>query len=96
MVSCGMPTLLDALTRPCSRVARAMRDRKTLIAVIAIAGLAFTAPLAGCRQALFPADKERSQFDRYDLSRNQYEPQYVEDEFGRQEPNIKGRLSPKD
>ncbi|MEM1424514.1 MAG: hypothetical protein AAGH64_10995 [Planctomycetota bacterium] len=54
------------------------------------------AALAGCREPLFPSDENRSQFDRYDLSRSQFEPQFIEDEFGRREPNIKGRLSPKE
>lgn len=35
---------------------------------------------------------ERTQYDRYDGIRNQRVPAYVEDEFGRQRPNIKGRL----
>ncbi|MEO1130677.1 MAG: hypothetical protein AAFX05_13370 [Planctomycetota bacterium] len=50
----------------------------------------------GCNKPLFSPREERSQFDRYDRSRNQYAPQFVEDEFGRQEPNLKGRLEPKD
>ncbi len=52
--------------------------------------------MSACREPLFPQDKNRTQFDRYDLSRSQFEPQFVEDEFGRREPNIKGRLAPKD
>ena len=39
--------------------------------------------MAGCQKPLFSAKDERSQFDRYDRSRNQYAAQYVEDEFGR-------------
>ena len=58
--------------------------------------LGLCACCAGCREPLFPNDEARSQFDRYDLSRSQFEPQFIEDEFGRREPNIKGRLSPKD
>ena len=51
--------------------------------------------LGGCQKPLFSPKDERSQFDRYDLSRSQYAPQYVEDEFGRKEPNLRGRLEPK-
>ncbi|GAB4520578.1 MAG: hypothetical protein Tsb0013_24150 [Phycisphaerales bacterium] len=61
--------------------------------VLALGSLAV---LGGCREPLFPNDENRTQFDRYDLSRSQFEPQFIEDEFGRREPNIKGRLSPKD
>lgn len=50
---------------------------------------------AGCSQPLFSPRETRSQYDRYDRVRNEYEPQYIEDEFGRKKPNIRGRLSPK-
>lgn len=53
------------------------------------------ATLAGCQKPLFPANKPRTQFDRFDEVRNQSAPQYVEDEFGRRRPNITGRLEPK-
>ncbi len=49
----------------------------------------------GCRKPLFSPSEDRSQFDRYDRVRNRYEPQYIEDEFGRREPNLRGRLGPK-
>lgn len=54
-----------------------------------------TGHLAGCQKALFPQDEQRTQFDRYDRSRDAYAPAFVEDEFGRQRPNLQGRLSPK-
>ncbi|MEM1165069.1 MAG: hypothetical protein AAGI30_02130 [Planctomycetota bacterium] len=50
---------------------------------------------AGCADPLLPSDGRRSQFDNYDQSRGQFEPQFVEDEFGRREPNIRGRLMPR-
>lgn len=49
----------------------------------------------GCREALFTERDERSQYDRYDRVRGQYEPTFLYDEFGDQVPNIKGRLTPK-
>ncbi len=61
---------------------------------IALAGAAIG--LAGCQKPLFSDRYQRTQFDRYDRSRNQFAKQYVEDEFGRKEPNLWGRLSPKD
>ncbi|MFG0292667.1 MAG: hypothetical protein ACF8MJ_05885 [Phycisphaerales bacterium JB050] len=56
-----------------------------------VAGLA----LGGCGKALFPETEPRTQFDRYDRSRDEYAPTYIEDEFGRRQPNLTGRLSPK-
>ncbi|MFU8829785.1 MAG: hypothetical protein ACNA8P_10185 [Phycisphaerales bacterium] len=49
----------------------------------------------GCQKALFPQDAPRTQFDRYDRSRDAFAPPYIEDEFGRQRPNLQGRLSPR-
>jgi len=50
---------------------------------------------SGCQKALFPKDEPRTQFDRYDRSRDAFAPSYIEDEFGRQRPNLQGRLSPR-
>ncbi|MFN0011692.1 MAG: hypothetical protein ACKVS8_08635 [Phycisphaerales bacterium] len=50
----------------------------------------------GCAKPLLSPDDERTQYARYDALRNQYAPQFVEDEFGRQRPNLRARLSPKD
>jgi hypothetical protein len=69
-----------------------MRVRRMVIASF---GAAIAAGAAGCQKPLFSPKDERSQFDRYDLSRSQYAPQYTEDEFGRREPNLRGRLEPK-
>jgi hypothetical protein len=62
---------------------------------IGLSLLAFGPLLGGCQKALFPQDEPRSQFDRYDRSRDAFAPAYVEDEFGRQRPNLQGRLSPR-
>lgn len=48
---------------------------------------------AGCTPTLFPPDADRSVYDRHDRLRNQYEPMFVFDEFGRRRPNLRGRLS---
>jgi len=62
-----------------------------LALLVATSGLA----LQGCNRALFRQQDTRTQYDRYDTSRGQYEPMYIEDEFGRRKPNLRGRLSPK-
>lgn len=51
---------------------------------------------AGCANPLFPAGEDRSQFDAYDRARGQPVPAYVEDEFGRRRPNLRGRLLVRD
>lgn len=48
--------------------------------------------LAGCQRTALRPDDRRSQFDRYDQSRNQRAQPYLEDEFGQRTPNLAGRL----
>ncbi len=78
-----------------------MRDRAPAIgpAGVSIAALAFAAlallTLPGCQKALLSPKDERSPFDRYDAMRDQFAQQYIEDEFGRRQPNLRGRLAPK-
>jgi|GEM_PF-914742 len=50
------------------------------------------ASLPACHQSPINARDPRSQYSRYDLVRGQYPPQYLEDEFGRRIPNLRGRL----
>ncbi len=56
---------------------------------------AAAATLAGCSKPLLAPNEERSPFDRYDAVRNRHAPQYVENEYGRRQPNLRGRLEPK-
>jgi hypothetical protein len=56
----------------------------------------WAAAATGCSKPLLAPNDQRSPFDHYDLVRGNYAPQYVEDKFGRQQPNLRGRLSPKD
>lgn len=51
---------------------------------------------AGCQKPLLAPDEERSQYDRFDAVRNQRATPYLEDEFGRKRPNLRGRLLAKD
>lgn len=46
----------------------------------------------GCVKSIYRRGDPRTQYDRYDASRNQFVPDYVEDEYGRLEPNLRGRL----
>lgn len=69
------------------------RPFRTLCSIAAIACIAGTLP--GCQDPLFSPRETRTQFDRYDRSRDQYEPQFFEDEFGHRVPNLRGRLTPK-
>ncbi|HVU64608.1 MAG TPA: hypothetical protein VHC70_11570 [Phycisphaerales bacterium] len=52
--------------------------------------------VVGCSRPLLGPTDERSPFDRYDNVRGRYAPQYIENEYGRREPNLRGRLAPKD
>jgi len=51
--------------------------------------------IGACEKALFAPDAARSQYDRYDAIRGQSAPPYIEDEFGRRYPNLRGRLMTK-
>ena len=48
--------------------------------------------VVGCAKPLFPANADRSQFDRYMRVRERSPAPYLEDEFGRRTPNLRGRL----
>lgn len=71
-----------------------LRRRTQSIAPLLISAAA-ALTLSGCQKALFTDRDTRSQYDRYDRVRNQYEPPYLFDEFGAEVPNIRGRLTPK-
>lgn len=77
-------------------MARRPHARSAPAALALLAGCAALGAFAGCSKPLLSPEEERTQFARYDALRNQYAPQYVEDEFGRQKPNLRARLSQKD
>jgi len=62
----------------------------------ALAALSLALSAAGCAKPLLSPEDERSPFDRFDALRAQYSPQYIEDEYGRQKPNLRGRLTPRE
>ncbi|MBL8746138.1 MAG: hypothetical protein JNK58_07260 [Phycisphaerae bacterium] len=66
-----------------------------IVPTMLILALVIAAP-SGCGKALLSPKDERSQYDRYDRVRNDYAPQYVQDEYGRQLPNVRARLKPRD
>ncbi len=68
-------------------------SRSRVLLALALAGLSL---LPACGKPLLSPSDERSQYDRYDRVRNKYSAQYIEDEYGRRQPNLRGRLSPKD
>ena len=72
-----------------------MRRKPSTRSIAATLCLTAALGMSGCREALFTDRDVRSQYDRYDRVRNQYEPVTLRDEFGAPTPNIKGRLSPK-
>ncbi|MEQ8770780.1 MAG: hypothetical protein RIB60_09770 [Phycisphaerales bacterium] len=54
--------------------------------------LAAAVIVGGCQKTPLRKDDQRSQFDRYDATRNERAPAYVQDAFGRRQPNLRGRL----
>ena len=61
-----------------------------LIAVPLLGGM------VGCAKPLLAPDKPRSQYDRFDAARNERAEQYLFDEYGRRQPNLRERLLPKE
>jgi hypothetical protein len=50
----------------------------------------------GCAKPLLSPTEARSPFDRYDAVRNRHAAQYIENEYGRRQPNLRGRLEPRE
>jgi hypothetical protein len=48
--------------------------------------------MGACQKPLLKSDEDRSQFHRYDRVRDQDNPAFLIDEFGRRRPNLRGRL----
>ena len=48
--------------------------------------------IPGCRKPVFSPTEDRSQFDRFDTSRDERAEPFLEDEYGRKIPNLRGRL----
>jgi hypothetical protein len=69
--------------------------RPTLIVGSLLAAWAMLV-LTGCTKPLLTPEEPRSQYDRYDQIRAQRSPSYLEDEYGRRRPNLRGRLLAKD
>ncbi len=72
---------------PSRQRVRDMCVRAALLGSVVLMG-----SMGGCAKSLLSPREPRSQYSRYDLVRNQYAPQYIEDEFGRRVPNLRGRL----
>lgn len=54
--------------------------------------LTVLAACGGCSDPLLSPEEPRSQYDRYDALRAQRADGYEYDAFGRQRPNLRGRL----
>lgn len=71
------------------------RPARAFAALLGLSFLAIAAFQSGCVRPLLSPEDERSPFDRYDALRNQQAPQQIEDPYGRRQPNLRGRLSPR-
>jgi hypothetical protein len=63
---------------------------KRFSGLVLTAGLACLA--AGCSKTALRPDDVRSPYDRYERVRAERAEPYLEDEFGRRTPNLRGRL----
>ncbi|MFG0275048.1 MAG: hypothetical protein ACF8QF_08325 [Phycisphaerales bacterium] len=82
------------MSRAAQLDARPARHRFGVGGAILALGFAAAGLAGGCATPLFPRDQPRSQYESYDAVRNQSEPRYTYDEFGRATPNLRGRLAP--
>ncbi len=66
---------------------------RTALRLLALVGAVVVGTgLGACQKTPLRKDDQRSQFDRYDATRNERAPAYVQDAFGRRQPNLRGRL----
>jgi hypothetical protein len=68
------------------------KSKRARQAIIITAAALSVLPLQACQKTLLKKDDPRSPFDRYNLTRAQHAPPYLEDEFGRRTPNLRDRL----
>lgn len=57
-----------------------------------LSGLALLLVLGGCQKTALRPDDVRSPYDRYERVRAERAEPYLEDEYGRRTPNLRGRL----
>lgn len=79
---CGVPR----------RLRSGPRSRAGAIALLAVAACALALPQAACQKTVLRPDDVRSPYDRYERVRAERADPYLEDEFGRRTPNLRGRL----
>lgn len=65
--------------------------RRTAAALLSVAG-AIVVFSVGCQKTVLRPDDVRSPYDRYERVRAERAEPYLEDEFGRRTPNLRGRL----
>lgn len=68
------------------------RPRKYINPLLLAGSIVLLLGGVGCQKTVLRPDDHRSQFDRYDQSRNQRAEPFLEDEFGRRTPNLRERL----
>ncbi len=78
-------------------IARRRFFRSTPLRAVAAGFAAVCASaLSGCANPLLPEKEDTSQFAAYDRARGITVAPFVEDEFGRRRPNLRGRLLPRE
>jgi len=64
------------------------------IVVLTICAAVVVVGGAGCQRILFPENAPRTQFESHDRLRHRSTPLKEYDEFGREQPALRSRLSP--
>ncbi|RMH30785.1 MAG: hypothetical protein D6692_01205 [Planctomycetota bacterium] len=76
------------MSESCDR--HAARRVGTLVVFGCLASLAMI--LGACQKTVLRPDDVRSPYDRYERSRAERAEPYLQDEYGRRTPNLRGRL----
>lgn len=78
------------MTRVQTHSVRGWRPRRAVLGSALVAASLLC--LTGCRPPVFGPNEDRSQFDRFDQTRDSRAQTLIEDEFGRKIPNLRKRL----
>jgi hypothetical protein len=78
--------------RAADRARTSRGDAAATMARVSVCVLVMAAGLAGCSKPLLSPRESRTQYDNYLRSRNEYAPQFLTDEYGVRQPNLRGRL----
>jgi hypothetical protein len=77
-----------------TRRSSSFAERTTGLVVLAMCTAIAVVAGSGCQRVLFPDNAPRTQFESHDRLRHRSAPLTEFDEFGREQPALRSRLSP--